>query len=64
MTLPELATLLEALGAEEGLNLDGGGSSVMVVLGTALNHPSDKEGERAVVNALALVRDPSACAGR
>jgi hypothetical protein len=64
MTLPELATLLEALGAEEGLNLDGGGSSVMVVLGTVRNHPSDKEGERAVVNALALVRDASGCAGR
>ncbi len=64
MTLPELATLLEALGAEEGLNLDGGGSSVMVVLGTARNRPSDEEGERPVVNALALVRDASACAGR
>ncbi|MHB1193298.1 MAG: phosphodiester glycosidase family protein [Longimicrobiales bacterium] len=64
MTLPELAALLEALGAEEGLNLDGGGSSVMVVLGTARNRPSDEAGERPVVNALALVRDAAACAGR
>jgi exopolysaccharide biosynthesis protein len=64
MTLPELATLLEALGAEEGLNLDGGGSSVMVVLGTPRNRPSDETGERPVVNALALVRDAAACAGR
>ena len=61
MTLPELTTLLEALGVTEALNLDGGGSSVMVVRGTALNRPSDAEGERAVVNALALERDFSGC---
>ncbi len=64
MTLPELATLMEALGIDEGLNLDGGGSSVMVVQGTARNRPSDAAGERAVVNALALVRDSTLCAGR
>jgi exopolysaccharide biosynthesis protein len=61
MTLPELATLAEALGAAEAINLDGGGSSVMVVLGTARSHPSDGAGERPVANALALVRDPRAC---
>jgi hypothetical protein len=61
MTLPELTVLLEALGVEEGINLDGGGSSVMVVLGRAMNHPSDEAGERPVVNALALVRDLSPC---
>jgi hypothetical protein len=61
MTLPELATLLEAFGAREALNLDGGGSSVMVVLGAVQNHPSDDEGERPVANALALVRDLSLC---
>jgi hypothetical protein len=66
MTLPELATLLEALGVEEGLNLDGGGSSVMVVLGQPVNRPSDEQGERPVVNALSLVRDLGLCpvAGR
>lgn len=64
MTLPELATLMEALGIDEGLNLDGGGSSVMVVLGAARNRPSDAAGERAVVNALALVRDSTLCGGR
>jgi hypothetical protein len=64
MTLPELASLMEALAIDEGLNLDGGGSSVMVVLGTARNRPSDAAGERAVVNALALVRDSTLCAGR
>lgn len=63
MTLPELASLMEALGIDEGLNLDGGGSSVIVVQGTARNRPSDATGERAVVNALALVRDSSGCTG-
>ena len=61
MTLPELTALLEALGAEEALNLDGGGSSVMVVRGRPRNRPSDRTGERPVVNALALVRTPEAC---
>ncbi len=63
MTLPELAELFEALGAAEAINLDGGGSSVIVVGGRVLNHPSDATGERAVVNALALVRDVGACSG-
>jgi len=61
MTLPELAELLERLGATEALNLDGGGSSVMVVGGRAVNRPSDAGGERAVVNALALRQDSTYC---
>ncbi|MDH5589717.1 MAG: phosphodiester glycosidase family protein [Gemmatimonadota bacterium] len=61
MTLPELTSLTVALGAVEALNLDGGGSSVMVVGGTARNRPSDPSGERPVVNGLALVRDRSGC---
>jgi hypothetical protein len=66
MTLPEFAALFESLGADEALNLDGGGSSALVVRGVPANRPSDPEGERAVVNALALVQDPSGCliAGR
>ncbi len=62
MSLPELADLFEALGTEEALNLDGGGSSALVVAGAPVNRPSDRTGERAVANALALVRDASACA--
>jgi hypothetical protein len=61
MSLPELAMLLEAFGAAEALNLDGGGSSVMVVFGVAQNRPSDEAGERPVVNALAVVRDLTFC---
>ena len=62
MSLPELAALFEALGTEEALNLDGGGSSALVVGGAPVNRPSDASGERAVVNALALVRDATGCA--
>lgn len=61
MTLPELAELLRHLGATEALNLDGGGSSVMVVEGRTVSRPSDRGGERAVVNALVVRRDPAYC---
>jgi len=61
MTLPELAGLFEALGAEEAINLDGGGSSVMVVDGTTVSRPSDAEGERPVANALGIRRDQALC---
>jgi len=61
MTLPELTTLFEALGVGEAINLDGGGSSVMVVDGIKMSRPSDAEGERPVVNALGIRRDPALC---
>jgi len=61
MSLPELAGLMESLGATDAVNLDGGGSTVMVLRGVAVNRPSDAEGERPVVNALAVVRDPALC---
>jgi exopolysaccharide biosynthesis protein len=63
MTLHELADLMLALGAREAINLDGGGSTTMVVADPhasgsmrIVNHPSDKGGERAVGDALAIVR--------
>ncbi len=61
MTLAEMAEALSATGASEALNLDGGGSSVMVTLGRTMNRPSDEDGERAVRNALAVVSDPAFC---
>ena len=61
MTLPELADLLEDLGVTDAVNLDGGGSTVMVLEGVRMNSPSDQEGERPVVNALGVVRDPAFC---
>lgn len=62
MTLPELADLFRSLGVRDALNLDGGGSSVMVVRGETVNRPSDPQGERAVVNALVVLRDARYCA--
>jgi hypothetical protein len=55
MTLVELASVLRELGAWQAMNFDGGGSTTMVVEGKVVNRPSDKEGERAVGNALLVV---------
>lgn len=54
MTLRELAQLMSDLGAVEAVNLDGGGSSEMVVNGLVANRPSDG-GERLVSSALVLL---------
>ncbi len=63
MTLRETAELMLALGARDAINLDGGGSTTMVVADPdsagalrIANHPSDKGGERTVGDALAIVR--------
>jgi hypothetical protein len=48
MSLPEAARLMKSLGARDALNLDGGGSTTMVVQGRVVNRPSDRAGERAV----------------
>jgi len=61
MTLAELTAALLATGSTEALNLDGGGSTVMVVNGVVLSSPSDEGGERAVRNALAVISDPAFC---
>ena len=39
--LDDEGRVLQWLGATDGINLDGGGSSCMVVYGTQQNHPSD-----------------------
>ena len=41
VTLKEMYGIFEALGAVHAVNLDGGGSSCMVVNGEVMNHPSD-----------------------
>ena len=67
MTLRQTAELLQSLGAQRAINLDGGGSSTMVVrdqLTGAVrvrNTPSDSTRERPVGNALAVL---GVCAGR
>lgn len=58
MTLVELADLMHRAGAWDALNFDGGGSTTMVIDGTLANVPSDSTGERAVGNALLVVKKP------
>ncbi len=55
MTLDELANFMLTLGVWHGVNLDGGGSTTMVVRGQIVNSPSDATGERAVSNAILIV---------
>ncbi len=55
MTLQELAEYMRQLEIYQGVNLDGGGSSTMVVHGNVINRPSDLSGERAVANALMVI---------
>ncbi|HZX26092.1 MAG TPA: phosphodiester glycosidase family protein [Telluria sp.] len=55
LTIEELRKLMKALGARDALNLDGGGSTALVVNGRLVNLPSDATGERAVGDALAVL---------
>jgi len=61
-TMVELANMMQALGAENALNLDGGGSTTMVGHTDAgqlsvLNSPSDGT-QRRVPNGLAVFSNP------
>lgn len=53
--LREEASLFKEMGCREALNLDGGGSSLLLVNGFIVNHPSDVVGPRAVTNVLMVV---------
>ncbi|MGH2752958.1 MAG: phosphodiester glycosidase family protein, partial [Actinomycetota bacterium] len=56
MTLKEFADLFASLGADWALNLDGGGSTTMVINGSIVNRPSNEgRRERAVSSALVLL---------
>ncbi len=50
--LEDLAKILLEMGATDAMNLDGGGSSTMFLDSKVVNHPSDKEGERKVGDAI------------
>jgi hypothetical protein len=52
MSFAELQGLARTLQLRAALNLDGGGSTTMVVKGTVVNHPSDAEGPRKVSDAI------------
>ena len=55
MSLFELANYMMEWGVTQGINLDGGGSTTMVVRGNVVNSPSDGGGERSVANALMVI---------
>lgn len=65
MTLQELGDYLLAHGAVDALNLDGGGSTTLVMRGQIVNRPTDANGERPVANALLVVEGwPNSCSGK
>ena len=55
MSLFELADYMLEWGVYQGINLDGGGSTTMVVRGDVVSSPSDAGGERSVANALMAI---------
>lgn len=56
MALDELNWLFRRIGAHDAVNLDGGGSTALIIGDRLVNRPTDAEGERPVGNALALAR--------
>lgn len=55
MTFTEMANFLVGIGVKDAFNLDGGGSTTMVVRGEVVNSPSDPGGERSVANTLQVI---------
>jgi hypothetical protein len=55
MSLTMLASLLLELDATEAINLDGGGSTTMVIRNKIINKPSDATGERPVSDAILVL---------
>jgi len=54
VSFAELAGIMKSLGAVDALNLDGGGSSTLVVKGELINRPAGGTFQREVVSALAV----------
>ncbi|HWJ54948.1 MAG TPA: phosphodiester glycosidase family protein [Vicinamibacterales bacterium] len=66
MTLVELQRLARRIGLTDAINLDGGGSTTMVIAGTVVNHPSDPTGARTVSDVLLVMprrRGPGGAGG-
>lgn len=59
MTLEMLAEFLLELSAVDAINLDGGGSTTMVVHNKIVNRPSDQTGERPVSDAILVFPKPN-----
>ncbi len=62
MTLEELAEHMARIGCTDAMNLDGGGSATLWCSGKIRNSPCDGR-ERAIANALVVLRKTSATAG-
>lgn len=58
MNLVQFARIFEMVGATWALNLDGGGSTTMVLDGEVVNRPSDPSGERWVGSAVLVLPGP------
>lgn len=56
MNFQEMADFLLSIGAWNAVNLDGGGSTTMVIRDKIVNFPSDRTGERPVANTLQIIR--------
>ena len=56
LSIPEAADVARSLGLVDAINLDGGGSTTMVVNGQVISHPSDAAGDRPVGDALLISR--------
>ena len=56
LSIPEAADVARSLGLVDAINLDGGGSTTMVVDGRVISRPSDSTGERPVGDALVIGR--------
>jgi exopolysaccharide biosynthesis protein len=56
-SLREFATIMHDLGAVQALNLDGGGSSAMVVKSEVVNRPSDGQ-QRPISNTVLVLSGP------
>ncbi len=56
-SIAETAAVMRWLGAVSALNLDGGGSSNMVVQGRSVGHPSDAGGERGVGDTIVVMKE-------
>ncbi len=57
VSLGELAGIMLELGSVEAVNLDGGGSSTLVVDGVLVNRPLGSQSERQVMSALVVLEE-------
>jgi hypothetical protein len=55
MNFAQMADFLLSQGVWNAVNLDGGGSTTMVINGKVVNSPSDRSGERPVANSLQII---------